>query len=601
MIQQNVTFEDVARQAQAVAGAGSAGDDVLELAPQGTVRTFRVGDMLLRVDENPTGQALDVEALVLEALESAASPPLAPPLLGRGRMRVGDAGDRSWLAYVWVPGQTLDRAAAAARARDTGTAWARLHAVRAMDLFGRLPRERPLTLLESFRRTVEELRGWLAARELDGLGQDLLTLALADLQRALRPWCIAQDHLFLTARRRVLCHGRASPEFVVVLHDAPPVPPPLRFVGLDGACLGDAAEDLASYAVAAGLDEAVEDAMLRAYLEALDREGRSDRRFLPRYFARRTLVLFSQPVARLDRIVRIKRGEVPVLGDPVVAIQEQSRLVYEELARAMNALRDLGGRARPVGVAEVMAMGKVLAVEEMLLAGRAFRVAVTGQPYVGKTEVAARLALRLRHRFFGTVAMSRALALLEMREQDTGAAPAGGFSPQELVSRLFARGFALEALTDPPFYRAMLDGKDVTEDLRGTGALQLRGAQLLDEEPVRAALRDEIAARFGNEGIVVEGTYAPMLLTGRSFHFQLAADVGVRRARLVSHRPDVESEEEAAALLARIDTASPQPATDAVPLDVGSRTAAAATLEILWHLLPPGQRPQADLSGRKPL
>jgi Ser/Thr protein kinase RdoA (MazF antagonist)/cytidylate kinase len=613
VIRQSVTLDEVARQAASVVGGPREAfvGKVVELYPHGTVRSFRAGDVVVRVDEDPDGISLELEALVLDALRTAAAPALAPEVLARGRLEVEDGaagGARPFLAYPWVAGRTLDKASASARARDVGAAFARLHAARVMDLFGRLPRERPLTLLESFRRSVEELRGWMAARELDGLGQDLLTLALSDLQRALRPYCIAQDHLFLTSRRRVLCHGRPSPAFVVVRTDAPPVPPPLCFVGLDGACLGDAADDLSAFALAAGLDEASEDAMLRAYLESLDREGRLDRRFIPRYFARRTLGLFAQPVARLDLLVRMKRGDVPVLGDPVVAIEENAQLAYEELARAMNALRDLGGRARPVGVAEVMAMGRVLAVEEMILAGRAFRIGVIGQPYVGKTEVAARLAMRLRHRFFGTAALSRALALVEREaaaeggdEGGAGRQGAAALSPRALVERLFERGFILEPRLEPPFYLARLDGRDVTEELREGGPLQVRGAQLLDDDSVRGALRDELLRRSATEGLVVEGAYAPSLLAGRTSLFHLSADIGVRRARLVSHRPDVGTEEEAAALLARLDEAAPPPPPEVARVDVGSRTAAAATLEILWHLLPPGRRPHEDLTGRAPL
>ena len=59
--------------------------------------------------------------------------------------------------------------------------------------------------------------------------------------------------------------------------------------------------------------------------------------------------------------------------------------------------------------------------------------------------------------------------------------------------------------------------------------------------------------------------------------------------------------DDAAQLLARLDQSMPPPPSEAVRVDVGSRTGAAATLEILWHLLPPGKRPHEDLSGRAPL
>jgi cytidylate kinase len=238
-------------------------------------------------------------------------------------------------------------------------------------------------------------------------------------------------------------------------------------------------------------------------------------------------------------------------------------------------------------------MGRLVAVEEMVLADRVFRIGVLGQPYVGKTEIASQLARRLKHRLYGTAALSRALALIER--------DAPGARARELVEKLFERGFVLEPQPDPPFYRALLDIRDITDELREGGPLHVRGAQLLDDEAVRGALRDELLRRSAREGVVVEGAYAASLLSGRAHLFHLTADPGVRRARLFSHRPDVGSEEEAAGLLARLDAAAPPVGSDVVVVDVGSRTAAAATLEILWHLLPPGRRPHEDLSGRAPL
>jgi hypothetical protein len=136
-------------------------------------------------------------------------------------------------------------------------------------------------------------------------------------------------------------------------------------------------------------------------------------------------------------------------------------------------------------------------------------------------------------------------------------------------------------MAKPPFYRAQLDGHDVTDALREDGPLHVRGAQLLDDEAVRQAIRDALVERSASQGLVLEGEYAAQLLPGRGHIFFLTADRGVRRARLMSHKDDLTAED--------------------IAVEVGARTAAAATLELLWQLLPPGRRPHDDLTGRAPL
>jgi hypothetical protein len=66
----------------------------------------------------------------------------------------------------------------------------------------------------------------------------------------------------------------------------------------------------------------------------------------------------------------------------------------------------------------------------------------------------------------------------------------------------------------------------------------------------------------------------------------------------MSHRPELADEEEADHLLTIIDESVPSPAADAMFIRIASRSAPAATLEILWHLVPPTRRANADLSGR---
>ncbi len=602
-MKQAVTVDVVAAAAAEVTGATQNVSDVVELAPRGTLRSFKVDGrqpLTLRVDEDPASRRVDVEALTLVALQTAIEPAVVPPLITRHVLFGKDGIERRFLAYEWIDGQTLSPALSPVRAKECGAAFAQLHGARVMDLHGRLP-STTTTLLEGYRKAADELKAWLAHREQDGLGPDLLTLSLSDLLRALRPFVVAQDNLFKVTRRRVLCHGAPEPALVVARTERGPVLPHLCIVGLDKAALGDAAFDLAAFAVSAHLDDDAEDGLLGGYLDTLTAIGRKDRSFVGRFFACRTLELLARPVARLERIARIKRGDSPVLGEPVVALESESQLVIADIARAMNGLRDLAGRARTVTPAEVQAMGRVVAVEEMLLAGRTFRLSFTGEPYTGKTEVGAMVARRLGHKFFGTAALSRALALVE---RDALATSTTRPTPKQLVSKLFEHGFTMEPSVEPPFYRAFLDGVDVTTSVQHETSDPerfVRAGVLLDDEQVRAALRDGLEKRFAGEGLVLEGLYAEKVLPGRVVSFHLTGDIGVRRARLMGHRKDVESEDDAATLLGRLDEASPEAPPDATRIDVGSRPAAAAALEVLVQLLPPGRRPAADLTGRAPL
>jgi cytidylate kinase len=290
-------------------------------------------------------------------------------------------------------------------------------------------------------------------------------------------------------------------------------------------------------------------------------------------------------------------------------------------------------------------MGRIVALEDLVLAGRSFRLALSGEPYTGKTEVGALVARRLSHRFIGTAALSRALALVERRlKAERGA----DVAPRVVVKELFARGFAMEPLAQAPFYAATLHwprGKADTATQRASSAspdtgeagpdngdhaenitdlireadrdLVIRAGALLDDENVRQALKDELEKRQAFDGIVVEGVYADAILGARAKAFHLTGDAGVRRARLMAHRGDTSSairpsnaartadetldEDGAAALLARLDAEAPRPPPDATLVDVGSRPAAAAALAVLVHLLPASRRPPPDLSNRRPL
>lgn len=599
-VKQAVTSEIVAVAAAELMGGPPTG--VVELMPRGTLRSFRVDGaqpLTIRVDEDPACRRVDVEALAFVALQTATDPPIVPTLRTRHMLAGRDGIERRFLAYDWLEGRVLQSPLPRARATEVGVVFARLHGARVMDLQGRLA-DGQMSLLDAYRKTAEELRGWIALREHDGLGHDLLTLSLSDLLRALRAVVVAQDNAFRTARRRVLCHGAPEPAYLIARAERGPMGAPLMLVGLDRAVLGDAAFDLARFAVAAELtnDDTAEDAMLTAYLDELIAREREDRRFIGRYFAARTLELLARPVARLERIARIKRGTDAVLDDPVAVLEREVDAVAIDIARAMTALRELSGRSRPTTPAEVKAMGRIVAIEDLVLQGRTFRIALGGEPYTGKTEVGALLARRLGHRFFGTGAVSRALALVE-RDARAGKADT---SPRALVRALFDKGFSMEPLAEPPFYRVKMAGEDLTEHLREAERdLVVRAGALLDDERIRLALKDEFERRYVGEGLVIEGVYAETVLGSRVRTFHLVGDVGVRRARLMAHRQEDLSEEDSAALLSRLDAEAPRPSPDATAVDVGSRPAAAAALAVLVHLLPPSRKTAPDLSNRAPL
>jgi cytidylate kinase/aminoglycoside phosphotransferase (APT) family kinase protein len=618
-VKQAVTTDIVAGAARTI--TGEAPSAVVELLPRGTLRSFRVDaktPLTIRVDEDPAGRRVDVEARAFVALLTATDPPVVPTLRTRHVLFGKDGIERRFLAYDWVDGKTLEAPLPRSRAKDVGVLFSRLHGARVLDLWGRLP-EGPMSLMDTYRKTVEELRSWVALREQDGLGHDLLTLSLSDMQRSLRQAIVAQDNAFRTARRRVLCHGAAEPAYIIARPERSPLALPLCLVGLDRAVLGDAAFDLARFTVAADMDDDAEDELLHAYVDGLAALDRADPRFVTRYFACRTLELLARPIARLERIARIKRGTEAVLDDPITVLENESDAAATDIARAMTALRALSGRARATTAAEVKAMGRIVALEDMVLAGRTFRLALTGEPYTGKTEVGALVARRLGHRFFGTGALSRALAIVERRERQqrgqrelpstamgtasSSTVPTSAeLSPRALVKALFERGFTTEPLTEPPFYRVSLDGEDITDRLREADAdLTVRAGTLLDDESVRQALKDELERRYVGEGLVVEGLYAESLLGSRVKAFHLTGDVGVRRARLMAHRADSLSETDVASLLARLDAEAPGVPREAISVDVGSRPAAAAALALLVHLLPASRRPAPDLSNRAPL
>jgi hypothetical protein len=61
-------------------------------------------------------------------------------------------------------------------------------------------------------------------------------------------------------------------------------------------------------------------------------------------------------------------------------------------------------------------MGRIVALEDLVLAGRTFRLALTGEPYTGKTEVGAlvaRIAQAQRERLTLVVVVAAAVQTMQ--------------------------------------------------------------------------------------------------------------------------------------------------------------------------------------------
>jgi cytidylate kinase len=572
-------------------------DDIVELATDKTLRSFRATgadqSVVVRVDEDPSSQRIAREAFVLDVLSEQTewSGRLAPTLLHQGTLTGIDGIERDCIAYPWVHGVPLDAARLASRSHDVGFAFALLHQTRADDL-DVLPHDNR-TIGQHFDDLVHSTEQWMAWREADGLGQDALTVQLHDLVRLLTPYIHAQDSWSSTTPM-VLCHGQPRPSLVLAHTERAPLPPRVTLVGFDNAHLGDGAAELANLAVAAKLDPHSEDGLLRGYRDAARHHDAHDDGFLWRYHAHRRIALLAQPLARLHRMWAIKRGQHSTLIDPLTAIEEETATAEQELTFALNELRDFSGRSRTITVAEMGTLGRLVTVEDLVLAGRSFHLAFSGQPYAGKTEVAATVAMRLQHAFFSTTGLSRALAFVE---RDASPNRTAG----ELVRALFERGFIMTPQIEPPFYRASFDGEEQTAVLHDEANLVVRAGELLDDERMRTALRDELARRHPGGGMVVEGAYAVQLLPGRVHSFHLTQDTAVRTSRFMHHRSDIEDESAAGVVLDSLDQGQPPPPRDAVVIHANSRPAASTALQVLMRLLPPGRKPSVDLSSRPPL
>jgi cytidylate kinase len=150
-------------------------------------------------------------------------------------------------------------------------------------------------------------------------------------------------------------------------------------------------------------------------------------------------------------------------------------------------------------------MGPVVSreVSQMRRQGEGLRgvVAVDGPAGTGKSTVARRLAASLDARYLDTGAMYRAAALGVLR---AGIDPAEPAAVSEVVARCH-----IQVGTDPDLSRVLLDGEDVSREIRGpavTTAVSPVAAVSLVRELLVAAQRRIIATvTAAGGGIVVEG------------------------------------------------------------------------------------------------
>jgi cytidylate kinase len=568
------------------------GASVIELDPRKSIRTFRNEDQVFRIDMATIGEGLRCEAMALDVLQTAAVRAISPPLIEQGHY-TSRGNQHLFLRYPWISGRVLKEADLPTQLKSIGSTLSDLHSARVFDLRSRFPRQYPITLMNSFKTTSDQLKSWMLMRESEGLEPDLLTLTLSDIQRALRQFAIAQDHFFRTAQRRVLCHGAPRPTVFVLPHAADA---PLWIVGFEDAYLGDAAEDLASFSIAASLSDEEEEVLLESYLDRLEETERPDEKFVPRFFARRFLGFLNRPINLVQEITKIKNGDQRTLEDPIVAIEERCERVYEELVRTLNGLRPFMGSARPISAREVKAMGRVTTYEEMLLHGRTFRITLTGLPFAGKTLIATALARRLKHPYVNTNALLRIVAHLKNQSSNHH-----DFSTiSKVFEYLEKQDLEFRLLEEAPFYEVFLNGVNVSATIKDP-AVKSAVEQWSSDANIPKYLGRMITRLRWAPSCVIEGPHVQDLLTGHVHSFYLTCDTEVRCLRLRNSSPHMIEADEANDLLADLDKATVSPSENATVIDGKSSAAPTSVLRILWHLLPPGRRPNLDshsLSGR---
>ena len=554
---------------------GVTGWQACELRSSRTAQSY----LMRAADQEDRLLRFALEPALLER-EIAALDQLPPGAIGLQLERHQPGTDGAGPAHALFGGS--GRLAALGNKRiDVGTVarlCARLHdlpSLRPMRSFA--VQEKP-SILAVFQRVVENQRAYLLYREQDGLPQDMLALTLADLGRVVRRFVVAQEHHFLPHPRRTLCHGALDPTRLLRAGRE------LRLFGFEEARVGDAARDLALFAVAAKLDETTEDDLLDAYLDA---RAKSDDRFVHRYFAHKLLCVLERPVTRLLGLYRIKYQGAPVVGDVVEVLNQEMMTAIRELAAALTTLNDFLGRGRPLAPRDVASMGRLVAYEDYLLRGRNLVIGIEGAAYTQKTPVATELAARLEATYVNVGAWLRTGIQL------AGAEPRA-VGVEQVLAALAGHEVVLETVSEPPHYHVLVDGADVTDQLR-TPELYQAQHRLLGEARVRAALAAPLRGLIRG-ACVVEAETLDQLLPDDARRFTLFAAPAVREKRQHEHAETLGRE---------LPTLAPAPPPEGVDaIDTSHAPTPQLALDIIQRCLPADLRAEIlvpDFTGRRPL
>ncbi|MBI5496028.1 MAG: (d)CMP kinase [Deltaproteobacteria bacterium] len=461
-------------------------------------------------------------------------------------------------------------------AGQVGGVLARLHAEGDVSLRLRAPTLGPVSLMAAFQALSDDVKAYLARRERDGLPQDLLTMSLSDLMRALRRYVVAQEHHFLPPPPRVLCHGAFDlPRVMRTVDDR------WMLTGFEQSHAGDGAADLAQLAERAELTEAATRAVLEGYLA--QRAGR-DATLVPRVCAWRVLFRLQRAVGGLRELQDLTDVLDEGLSGQGEALEWFADVARENMRLAMNGLRDFTGPARPLSLSEVGAMGALIAVEELRLRGTCPLVGVEGPPYTGKTPLAQDLAQRLRVPWVGIAAVLRSAAWATGRPDAVD-----GPMLADMVRRLQVH------LVDGKL-RLLWDGHDALQAARDTSGFAGPAADVLEHPAVRAALR-EFVLRAGVRGAVVEAKSLEGLMPPSARVFQLWASPALRAARRQAHLettpppPSVPPPPDP-------DEAPPPPRPDRVVVDGSHLSLPQMVRAILRSLVPHASGTDPTLTGR---
>jgi len=548
--------------AAAEAVLGGAGWRARELPSSRTLRSFLVSrsgaaSRLLRFGLEPESVGHEIKTLAeVEEVEvglalehhdaSTASFPW-PFAIYRGRGRLGR------LTALKHPPDP----------EDVALLLARLHDLPSLMLMRSFPFQEKPSILAVFQRIVEYQRNYLLYREQDGLPQDMLALTLADIGRVMRRYVVAQEHYFLPHPRRSLCHGGPAPACLVRDRGA------LRFFGFEQARVGDAARDLALFAIATGLDEEAEASFLEAYVAASTRE---DHRLIHRYFAHKVVAQFERPVERLLGLYRIKYEGAPVFGGMIDVLIDEVEAATRELAVALSSLNDFLGRGRPLAPRDVASMGRLVTYEEYLLREQSLTIAIDGAAYSGKTPVATELAARLNANYLNIGALLRTGVSL------AGSDPAD-LRVSDVAQALRGHEVVLETTSDAPHYSVLVDDEEITDLIR-TPPLYAAQARLLSDPVAREQLAPLIVP-FLRGTTVVEGEHLDDLLPATARRFTLVCDEAVRERRQQEHADAIEGE---------VPPLRPAPAPTVEAIDATREAPTQTALEISQRCLPAAVR-----------